>query len=176
MKTESIKTMAIAILIITNVFCLYKICGNHNAVNTKDDDCPDCPTVSKSCDNDLRYNLTGNTGGGFPLNTKNAQDSLTEFKTRIKSLNECAVKGGCPELKFPAGCWISKLAIDNLFEYDIKANGLYCNFVYSKSKDSVSIVISPFRNKNFLIQQPGSTQHFFMSETLCPKECGAISK
>lgn len=169
MNTETIKTGIIVLLIATTSFCLWKIAvGPGNQIGK------DCPAY---CNDSLRGVQNPIYGGGLPIGKNDAQILLDDFKIRINNLNDSARKYRFDTLSFPSGYWISKKAIDSLFMYNLTANGLYCNFAYDSHKDSVNLIFSVYRKDFVLIRKADQTidQSMFISETLCPEECGSIA-
>ncbi len=169
MKTETIKTGIIILLIATVSICFWKIIGTPGNLTEKD-----CPAY---CNDSLRGVQNPTYGGGKPIGVHDAQISLDDFKNRINALNDSARKYRFDTLSFASGYWISKKAIDSLFNYNLTANGLFCNFAYDTGRDSVNLVFSAYRNDYTLIRKADQTldQSMFISETLCPEECGSIA-
>ena len=162
---KNFKVILIVALIASNGFFIWKS-SRHTASN-----CPDY------CDNTKRVVDSPTLGGGLPISVHEAQAALDTFKARIDTLNNNAVKYHIAPLHFASGYWLSKKAIDSLFNYNLTANGMFCNFAFDRSRDSVNLVFSVDRKDNVLIEKASTTtnQSMFISQSLCPDECGPIS-
>ena len=121
-------------------------------------------SVNEHCNDDYRYrDSIPKTGGGYSLRKDVANLLIEKFPVDI---NQLAKSNTC------SGAYLSKRAIDSLFEKNKTDNGLVMCFV--KINDTtISLVVTPTHSDRFLISYRKSDEAF-LCETFCPKICGCF--
>src|SRR6185369_12397664 len=105
-----------------------------------------------SCDNELRYNVSGTTSENYPI-TK-----VTTCQTMVSSAG--APKGG----------WFSKVTLDPMFCHAPDANGI---FVYKGNDSAGNPVFIAEAARDTRIQTVDDGVSFmYYTRTLCPTVCG----
>lgn len=131
-------------------------------------DVPDSIPVVKPpvhCNDDARYVVDSNTqalGGRFITKAnvdtwgKNFRDANAHVKNK--------------------GVYLSKLAIDAMFDKNAEANGLFCYFAFDgNTENKATIIFEAGTSYNFQLANEGrsaSLPEIYAAQSMCPDDCG----
>lgn len=105
----------------------------------------------------------GKLGGGYSIPTDSANAYIDSFKKGLKSMKLDSLN---------SGAYISKDAIDLLFENDTTATGLVMCFVKANAKTISLVITTDTTGKCGIRYKKGESS--FICETFCPKICGCF--
>jgi hypothetical protein len=74
------------------------------------------------------------------------------------------------------GVYLSKLAIDAMFDKSEDANGLYCYFAYDgNTEGKATIIFEAGKSDNFQLVNEGRAStlpEIYAAQSMCPNDCG----
>ncbi|HAP00321.1 MAG TPA: hypothetical protein DCQ93_00200 [Bacteroidetes bacterium] len=117
--------------------------------------------VGKHCDDDQRYSQSEQAGGGKSISVQDANDFVDAFQSRFTEMNG------------RKGFYISKRAIDALFDSDERGNGLVCCPAYTSSGE-ISMVLCTAISDNS--RATDNTTGVYITEGFCPNICGVFNQ
>lgn len=178
---KDIKNLIIAIMGIIIVvlfldeYCVINIIESNCEVKSECDTLGILSSVGGYCIDTGRYQYNGphisSDEGGKTISQQDANAYIDSFKVQLSRL-----RSSDPDFRLPQnkGVFLSKKAFEDIFNKEVKSNGITCYFAIDENNQFNLVYDGSRSNATQIVASPTNMDPVFISTTLCPDECGNI--